>query len=389
MFYHLFPEVFVSEDLFGQPHSGSGHIAVDLDNRKAFGSDVCGINGIIVYQDGFPIVERFEEGIAETLEIRGIGDQVCMGVDVVQGIDLPAAGGGSPLVVDDVRYEEGVHAHDAGIFPNPLFIVISFVTGGVGDDQFGFGAKATDELDGVFDSFSFDHPRGLQNEQFIALQSQGFADISSVVIYRGWGIFKIHHIGNHGRRDSCAQAELVVTGRIDHHMLYGWDVGGECHVEIFPDGVDHKLLAFPEKIMVVGDGVDTGFGDEFGQRKPQGHIHGDGQAVLGDQHVDVMVGHELIELVFEQAFDSVDLGSQRAIALIDAETVLVDLLDDGVLKMGLFYQKGEFWISVKFPREIKTGQSLLFKYAGPLLGFQRNPVRTCYPGRYKTHIVVP
>jgi hypothetical protein len=141
--------------------------------------------------------------------------------------------------------------------------------------------------------------------------------------------------------------------------------------------------------MVMGDGFDTRLGYEFGQRKTQWHVHGDGQAIFGDQHVDVVFGHKCVESVLKQAFDAVDLGGERAVALVDAETVLADFQDDRVLKMGFFDEKGAFGIPIQFPCEIITGQPFFFENAGPFFGFQGDPVRSGDSGRNESHIVFP
>ena len=63
-------------------------------------------------------------------------------------------------------------------------------------------------------------------------------------------------------------------------MFYGWQVRWKRHVEIFPDSVGLKMLPFPEEIMVMGDGLHTGFRYEFGDGNAQGEIEGDSNGVF-------------------------------------------------------------------------------------------------------------
>jgi hypothetical protein len=51
-------------------------------------------------------------------------------------------------------------------------------------------------------------------------------------------------------------------------------MGWESHVEIIPDRIGFELLALPEKIVVVGDGRQAGFGDDFGNGQTEGNVEG-------------------------------------------------------------------------------------------------------------------
>ena len=62
---------------------------------------------------------------------------------------------------------------------------------------------------------------------------------------------EVHDIGDNGSRYAGAQTQLIVGRRVDDHMTDGRQMRRKGHVEVFPDGIDHELLPFPKKIMVV------------------------------------------------------------------------------------------------------------------------------------------
>ena len=66
-------------------------------------------------------------------------------------------------------------------------------------------------------------------------------------------------------------------------MLDSRQVQRKRHVEIFPGGIGHKMLAFPEKIVMMGDGGHSGFGNDLGKRNAQGQVQRDRQSVFRDE----------------------------------------------------------------------------------------------------------
>jgi hypothetical protein len=53
-------------------------------------------------------------------------------------------------------------------------------------------------------------------------------------------------------------------------------------------------MALPEKIVVVGDGRQTGFGNDLGNGQAEGNVERDGQRIFGNQEIDLEFGKKIV-----------------------------------------------------------------------------------------------
>ena len=73
---------------------------------------------------------------------------------------------------------------------------------------------------------------------------------------------------------------------------------------------------------------------------------------------------------------------------MNAKTVMIDISDIGVHKMGFGHQVGMLRRGVQFSGKIVAIKPLLLKNIDPFCSFQRNPVRTGKAGRNESHIML-
>ena len=148
-------------------------------------------------------------------------------------------------------------------------------------------------------------------------------------------------------------------------------VGGKGHAQVVPHRVDQKTVALPVEVVVVGDGGDLGFGDDFGQRDPQRHVHGNRQGVLGDQDVDLETFDEFVDLDFQKRFYGVDGFRHRRFAQIVAEDPLIDPAVLGIVEMGFGHKQALRRRLVEFAREPVAAVSVVaVQDLGPFAGLQ-------------------
>ena len=72
-------------------------------------------------------------------------------------------------------------------------------------------------------------------------------------------------------------------------MLYTRQLGWKGCIQQVQDSVGLVALPFPKKIVMVGDGVYTQFGNQPCQAHPQGHVHRNCQSVLNDDQVQAII----------------------------------------------------------------------------------------------------
>ena len=79
-------------------------------------------------------------------------------------------------------------------------LALPLIAGLVGNDQFAARIpECFDQLDGVLDAFTLNHPRGLQNKDVIRSQVDFAAKIMGFLPCDGRRIFKVKNIGNNNR----------------------------------------------------------------------------------------------------------------------------------------------------------------------------------------------
>ena len=106
------------------------------------------------------------------------------------------------------------------------------------------------------------------------------------------------------------------------------------HVQVFPHRIGQEMLPFPEKIVVMGDGRNGCFGNQLGQCHSQRQVQGDGQGIFRHQQLDIVFFDKAVELLLEQQRGAVQLFRNLDAALLDPETLLVEIQNIRVTKMG-------------------------------------------------------
>ena len=164
----------------------------------------------------------------------------------------------------------------------------------MGDDKPCFHAEPAHQFDRMFDALAFDHTGRLKNEPFIRVESQRIADIAGIVVRRRGGMFEIHHVWNNGGRYTRPEAELVARRGTDDDMANRRKMRRKSHIEIIPDPVCLELLALPEKIVMMGDGGQTGLRDELGDCQPERDVQRYGHRVFRYQEIDVELSNKFV-----------------------------------------------------------------------------------------------
>ena len=184
-----------------------------------------------------------------------------------------------------------------------MFLVsVAFIAACVRDHQPGREREASDQLYSMLNSLPAYDPGRLQEKKFIRPNRQVGPNRGRIVIWRGWRIFEVHHVGDEQAGNARAKTELVSGRRVYHHMTDGRQVGRECHIEIIPDAVDQKTLALPEKIVVMSNRRNTGFSNKFRQSQSQGNIERDGQRVFDQEELYIIIMNKCFNLFLEIVF---------------------------------------------------------------------------------------
>jgi hypothetical protein len=74
---------------------------------------------------------------------------------------------------------------------------------------------------------------------------------------------------------------------INNDMLDVRQVRRKRHPQVIANGIHRKAGSLPVKIMVVRNGGDPGFGNQFSQGDAQGDVHRNSQNILRHQQVDI------------------------------------------------------------------------------------------------------
>jgi hypothetical protein len=88
--------------------------------------------------------------------------------------------------------------------------------------------------------------------------------------------------------------------------------------------------------VVVGDGRHFSFGGHLGECKSQGNVHGNGQRVLGDEHIYVELFNELVEAHFQEAAEGMDHVCYHSLSPLSAKSFLLNPFHRIVLEVSLF-----------------------------------------------------
>ncbi len=78
------------------------------------------------------------------------------------------------------------------------------------------------------------------------------------------------------------------------------------HVKIIPTGVYQESISLPGKIVMVGNGWDAGFGDEFGNCSSKGDVHGYGERIFRNDQIYLIPSNKIIEGLFQFILDLLD-----------------------------------------------------------------------------------
>ena len=82
-------------------------------------------------------------------------------------------------------------------------------------------------------------------------------------------------------------------------MLNCRQVRRKGHVKIFPGRIGHKMLALPEKIVMVCNRRQLGFGNGFGESQAQGDMQGYRQRIFCNQQINFELLDKFMEFELE------------------------------------------------------------------------------------------
>ena len=208
------------------------------------------------------------------------------------------------------------------------FVRIALVAAGVRDHQPGRQSQPSNELNGMFDAFAPHDTGGLQEEVLAVRDSQVGLDGGCVGIGFCRGSVEVHHVGDQACGNAAPVAQLRRRRRIDHNMPHVGQPRRKAHVQVVPDAVDQEPAPLPIEVMMVGNGLDAGFADEFGECQRQRDVERDGEGILNQQHVQIELLGEFVEVLLEVLGDVVDFPGERSRTYAVPEGDLIDL-DDG------------------------------------------------------------
>ena len=163
-------------------------------------------------------------------------------------------------------------------------------------------------------------------------------------------------------------------------MLDVRQVGRKRGTQIVVHRARRETVAFPSKIVVMGDGWQPRLRDDLGHRQAERNVHRNRQNVLRHEHFNLEFLNEAIQLVLELVLDHLNLAGHRARADRLAEEMPLQFHDLGVAEEGERRVKAYFRRRVEQPRHPITRVSLFGQNLGPLPGFQRHPVGPVEPG---------
>ena len=370
------PVVGVAQEPLGFPDHVVGYVIVHQNGAEPLGTDVAGVDRVVVHEDRLAVVDRLQEGVAEALEQRRVGDQIGVRVDVVQGIDLAALRRGRAPVVDHPVDEQRAYSEHFGVVADPLLVLEAFVARGVGDDQdhVPVPVQMLHQLDGVFDALALHDARGLQHEDVVLPQPQRAAHVGVVVVDSARRVVEVHHVGDQVGIGAGAQRQLVARRAVDHHVGHRVEPRRVGVAQVVGHATDHEALALPGEVVVMGDGGDAGLGDHFGDGQAEGNVERDRQGVLGHQHVERKAFDELVEALFQFPPQLVDLLRDPRLAGVGVEQIVGDLLYLRVPELRLGEQNRAFGRSLQLAAAIVAAVAHALQYGGPLGGFQRHAV---------------
>src|ERR1017187_8202235 len=284
---HLLAEFRIGEHVADFLDNVIGDVAIHGDRLEPERFDVQHVYGGAVDHDWLAKVHRLEDGVAEAFVDTGVGNEIGVGIDVPERVELPALFVELAGLAEAVGDEANVHAFGLGELAQPIVIREPLVARAVGDDQLGARfLQAAHQLDGVLDALARDEACRLENEDVVGFQPDLLAQVPGVFVHgRRLGV-EIKHVGDERGGDAFALGELASRGGVDDHVFDARQARGKGGVEDVLYRVDHKALAFPVEIMVVRDGVDAGLGNELGQGHTQWQVHRNGEDVLRYEQID-------------------------------------------------------------------------------------------------------
>ena len=130
------------------------------------------------------------------------------------------------------------------------------------------------------------------------------------------------------------------------------------------------MLSLPEEIMMVRNGRYGRFRDQFRQSDPQRQVQGNGQCIFRHQQLDIVFFDKAVELLLEQQRRAVQFFRNLDTALLDTETLLVEIQNVRVTEMGFRHHERTTARGVQLAGKIKTVEPGVLEHLRPFLGFQ-------------------
>ena len=172
---------------------------------------------------------------------------------------------------DEGRDQTKIHPPLPGMILEPFGVLDPLVSGFVGDQQLEMPIpELVDQVDGMLDPFALNNSRRLEDQKVPRDKADPTPECMGILFVGRRRVFKIQHIGNDHRREACSQGQLLLSRRVDHHVLDVRQAGRKRHAQVIAHRIDRKTGALPVEVVVVCNGGDQGLRDDFGHGQTQG-----------------------------------------------------------------------------------------------------------------------
>ncbi len=145
------------------------------------------------------------------------------------------------------------------------------------------------------------------------------------------------------------------------------------------DAISVEPLALPVEIVMMRDGRDTRLSNELCQGDPQRDIHGDGENILRDDHINVVRFQERAYVCDQAPHRLPDESIQLRVFLDLPKRHLLDLLYVRVREVH-FGDEHSVALLPQFTGAVKQLVPRLSQDGRPLVDFQRNTIQTVDAG---------
>src|SRR5690349_11981758 len=101
----------------------------DFHGTKTQWRNVPRVDGIRVHHHGLSEIDRLEKSVTEALVVAWVGDEIRMGIDIEQSVDVLAVRSAASFVPHPIRNESHVNPGVLDALTQELHVIAAFVAG--------------------------------------------------------------------------------------------------------------------------------------------------------------------------------------------------------------------------------------------------------------------